>query len=163
MAVLTEKEKQEIRAALDECKRPFFLFHDDPDGLASFLLFYRYKREGKGHVVKAVPHITPAFVEKIQQYDADHVFILDIAMVDQEFIDAVKVPVTWIDHHEVLERDHVKYYNPRKSIHQNVPTPYMCYEVVQQELWLAVIGCVGDWYLPDFVAEQESRWMKPLP
>ncbi len=153
MAVLTEKEKQDIRAVLDECKRPFFLFHDDPDGLASFLLFYRYKREGKGHVVKAVPHITSAFVENIRQYGADHVFVLDIAVVDQEFIDEVKVPVTWIDHHEVLERERVAYYNPRKSIQQNVPTPYMCYEVVQQDLWLAVIGCVGDWFLPDFVAE----------
>ena len=163
MSVLTEKEKQEIRQALDECKRPLFFFHDDPDGLASFLLFYRYKREGKGYAIKAVPRITQAYAQKAESYGADQIFILDIALVDQEFLDAVKVPVTWIDHHAVQEREKVKYYNPRKSINQNIPTPYMCYEVVEQDLWLATVGCIGDWYLPDFAEEFRRQYPGLLP
>ena len=138
MVVLTQKERDEIKSALDTSVRPFIYFHDDPDGLASYLLFMRYKKEGKGHAVKAVPHITEAFVQRVKDYDADHVFILDIALVDQEFIDGVSVPVTWIDHHGVQDMQRVHYYNPRKSIGQNIPTPYMCYEVVQQDLWLEI-------------------------
>ncbi len=163
MPVLSQKEKEEIRDSLDSCKRPLFFFHDDPDGLASFLLLYRYKREGRGHAIKAVPHIVESFAQKVQNYGADHVFVLDIALVDQEFIDAAKVPVTWIDHHDVQEREHVKYYNPRKSVGENIPTPYMCYEVVQQDLWLATIGCIGDWYFPDFAEEFRKKYPALLP
>lgn len=163
MPVLTEKEKIEIRDVLDVCKRPLFFFHDDPDGLASFCLFYRYKREGKGHVVKAVPHITTAFLRYVNEYVPDALFILDIAMVDQDFLDGLSIPVVWIDHHEVLVRDRVNYYNPRKSINKNVPTPYMCYEVVGDDLWLATLGCIGDWYLPDFSVEFSKLYPAFLP
>ncbi|MBI4016764.1 MAG: DHH family phosphoesterase [Candidatus Aenigmarchaeota archaeon] len=163
MSVLSEKEKEEIRQALDNCKHPLFFFHDDPDGLASFLLFYRYKKEGKGYAVKAAPRIKLEFAQKVESYGADQVFVLDIAMVDQEFIDAVKVPVTWIDHHNVLEREKVRYYNPRKTIGQNIPTPYMCYEVVRQDLWLATVGCIGDWHMPDFAEEFRKQYPELLP
>ncbi|MBI4148552.1 DHH family phosphoesterase [Candidatus Woesearchaeota archaeon] len=161
--VLTQKERDEIKSALDTSARPFIYFHDDPDGLASYLLFMRYKKEGKGHAVKAVPHITDAFVQRVKDYDADHVFILDIALVDQEFIDGVGVPVTWIDHHGVQDMQRIHYYNPRKSIGQNIPTPYMCYEVVQQDLWLATVGCIGDWHLPDFAEEFRTQYPDLLP
>lgn len=163
MEVLSHKECKELKDALDTCKRPLFFFHDDPDGLASFLLLYRYKKEGKGHVVKAVPRITTAFLQQVESYGPDVLFVLDIAMVDQEFLDAVKIPVFWVDHHEVLVREGVKYYNPRKSKGINVPTPYMCYEVVREDLWLAVVGCVGDWYLPDLVDEFRKDYSELLP
>ena len=105
MEVLTQNERSKITDELMNCQRPLFLFHDDPDGLASFLLFYRWKKEGRGFPIKAVPRITIAYLQKIEDYDADKVFILDIANVDQEFLDLVKVPVVWIDHHQLLERD----------------------------------------------------------
>mgnify|MGYP001603039156 CR=1 FL=1 len=41
MDVLTADERSHIFDELTNCQRPLFLFHDDPDGLASFLLFYR--------------------------------------------------------------------------------------------------------------------------
>lgn len=149
MPVLTDDERSRILDELTNCQRPLFLFHDDPDGLASFLLFYRWKKEGRGFPVKALPRITTQYVERVTSYDADKVFILDIAMVDQEFLDAVKVPVIWIDHHPLLERDRVFYVNPRKRNNLNIPTPVMCYEVVEQDLWIAVTGTIGDWYLPE--------------
>ncbi len=150
--MLTDKELDEIRDELDHCKRPVYLFHDDPDGICSFLLFYRYMHEGKGIIVKTHPQITEMFARKVEEYGADKVFILDIAIVDQEFIDYVNIPVVWIDHHNVLERDRVKYYNPRKN-GNNIPPSYICYKVVKQDLWISMAGCIGDWYMPDFKDE----------
>lgn len=164
MDVLTAEEREKILDELTNCQRPLFFFHDDPDGLASFLLFYRWKKEGRGYPVKAVPRITQEFVQKVVDFDADKVFILDIANVDQEFLDAVKVRVVWIDHHPLQERDRVMYFNSRKKNNLNIPTPKMCYEVVQQDLWLAVVGCVGDWYLPvDLLDAYRKKYPDLLP
>ncbi len=161
--MLTDKEVAKIKDALLSYKKPFFLFHDDPDGLASFLLFYRFVKEGRGYVVKALPKITKEYAKKVEDYGADIVFILDIAMVDQEFIDAVKVPIYWIDHHPVLERENVNYFNPRKTV-GNIPTPAMCYQIVQQDLWLTVTGCIGDWYWPtELVEEFRKKYPGLLP
>ena len=38
--MLEEKDYAEIRKELETSKNPLFLFHDDPDGLTSFLLLY---------------------------------------------------------------------------------------------------------------------------
>ncbi|MEK6857494.1 MAG: hypothetical protein AABX39_02810, partial [Nanoarchaeota archaeon] len=161
--MLADKEVAKIKDALISHTKPFFLFHDDPDGLASFLLLYRFVKEGRGYVVKARPQITKDYVKKIEDYGADIVFILDIAMVDQEFIDAVKVPIYWIDHHPVLERENVNYFNPRKTV-GNIPTPIMCYQIVQQDLWLTVTGCIGDWYWPtELVEEFRTKFPGLLP
>lgn len=164
MDVLTQTERTRILEELTNCQRPLFFFHDDPDGLASFLLFYRWKKEGRGFPIKAAPRITEQFAQRVIDFDADKVFILDIANVDQEFLDAVKVPVIWIDHHELQQRDHVTYFNSRKRNNLNVPTPKMCYEVVQEDLWLAVCGCIGDWYLPeDLIVEFRKKYLDLLP
>ena len=150
--MITEKQINEIKDELDHCKRPIFFFHDDPDGLCSFLLFYRYTREGKGIVIKTHPKITEMFIRKVDEYGADKVFVLDIAMVDQEFIDGVRIPVVWVDHHEPQERNKVKYYNPRIR-GNNIPPSEICYKVVKQDMWISMAGCIGDWYIPDFVEE----------
>ncbi len=148
--MLTEKQIKQIRDELDNCKRPIFFFHDDPDGLASFLLLYRYVKEGKGIVLKARPTLTTMFAAKAVEYGADKVFVLDIANVDQEFIDMVKVPVIWIDHHTPVERDNVKYFNSRLKNNTNTAAAYMCHQIVKTDDWIALIGCIGDWYMPDF-------------
>ncbi|MBD3361274.1 hypothetical protein GF358_00625 [Candidatus Woesearchaeota archaeon] len=151
--MLTEKQIKQIRDELDNCKRPIFFFHDDPDGLASFLLFYRYIKEGRGTVVKARPVLTEMFAEKANNYEADKIFVLDIANVEQKFIDTVKVPVIWIDHHTPVEREKVKYYNSRLNKNSNIPVSYMCHQVVKQDEWIALVGCLGDWYIPSFFKE----------
>ena len=162
--MLTQNEIAQIKDALTTSKKPYFYFHDDPDGLASYLLFYRYIKEGQGFVVKARPHITNTFVERVKHYGADRVFVLDIANVDQEFIDQVKIPVIWIDHHTPQQPQNVAYYNPRaKPNGQNIPTPVLCYQVVQQDLWLATIGSIGDWYFPPFAKEFTQQYPDILP
>ena len=105
--MLLDKQVLEIRSAIEKSERPFFLFHDDPDGLASFVMLYKKYGKGHGMAVKSVPRITTFFGEQALRHDADAIFVLDVAMVDQEFIDMVKVPVYWIDHHTPLERKNV--------------------------------------------------------
>ena len=162
--MLNEKEIQQIKTELETCKRPLFFFHDDQDGLASFLLLYRYIKEGRGTVLKAKPQLTEQYARKVEEYGADKVFILDIALVDQEFIDQAKVPVIWIDHHEPIKREKVKYFNPRiKDETANIPVAYLCYQVAQKDLWIAMVGCLGDWYLPDFTEEFKKKYPDLLP
>lgn len=149
-----------VRDALRTCKNPVFFFHDDPDGFCSFLLLYRFVREGSFFCVKSSPRVTEnLFARKVEEFGADAVFILDVALVDQEFVDAVNVPVFWIDHHDMQDVDGVTYVNPRRY-GENIPTSAVCWDVVQedhpQDLWLAVAGCVADWYMPRFASALKS-------
>ncbi len=165
--MLSEKEVAQVKDTLLHTKHPFYFFHDDPDGLASFLLFYRTIKEGKGFCVKAFPHITTDFIRHVEAFDADVVFVLDIAMVDQEFIDGVHKPVYWIDHHTPLQRERVKYFNPRVTTGENVCTPVLCWQVMgeqrPQDLWIATTGAIGDWYFPKFAAEFQKQRPDILP
>ena len=158
---LTPSQVKQIRDELVTCKNPLFFFHDDPDGLCSFLLLYRYIREGHGIVVKSVPRIDEKFLRKVEEYTPDKVFILDIAIVDQYFIDEAKKPIVWIDHHEPLDRAKVKYFNPRvKDPKKNTPATALCYQITQNDLWIAAAGCIGDWFVPDFYKEFAKKYPK---
>ena len=157
--MLTQKQFRQIKEELDNCQNPLFFFDDDPDGLCAFLLLYRYKKEGHGFVVKTHPKLDVRSVAKIEQYDADKVFVLDVAKLEQDFIDASKAPVIWIDHHGPYERNNVKYFNPRLiKKDANIPTTYLCYGVVKQDLWIAMVGCIADYYMPDFFDEFKKKY-----
>ncbi|MBW3015710.1 DHH family phosphoesterase [Candidatus Woesearchaeota archaeon] len=155
--MLRTEDYDKIREELDNCKRPLFFFDDDADGLTSFLLLYRYKREGKGICVKSKPMLDVKFVRKVNEYKPDKVFVLDMALIDQEFLDDVKVPVVWIDHHDPVERDRVRYFNPRKY-GEHTPVSYICYKVVEKDLWIGMTGCIADWYMPDFAKDFKEKY-----
>jgi len=149
--MLPEKQYQQIRDELKNCKNPLFFYDDDPDGLCSFLLLYRYIKEGRGIAVKTHPTLDARSAPKIVECNADKVFVLDVAHLEQDFIDASPVPVIWIDHHGPFDRHNVKYFNPRLiKKDANFPTTYLCYKVTQQDLWIAMVGCIADMHLPDF-------------
>ena len=40
----------------------------------------------------------------------------------------------------------------------NIPTTYLCYKVVQQDLWIAMTGCIADYYMPDFYDEFKKKY-----
>ncbi|MBW2992501.1 hypothetical protein KY345_04760 [Candidatus Woesearchaeota archaeon] len=164
--MISEKQIKEIREELDYSKRPLFFFHDDPDGLCSFLLLYKYVREGKGIVIKSSPKVGVQFLPKVEEYGPDKIFILDIALVNQDFLDKVKVPVIWIDHHDPLDRDNVKYYNPRlNDADDNTPVSYYCYQATQREedLWIAICGIVGDWFMLPLSKQFSKKYPHLLP
>ena len=162
--MLSEKQIQEIREELDTCKRPLFFFHDDADGLCSFLLLYRYIREGKGIIIKTTPKIDSKFTNKVLEYAPDKIFVVDIAIVEQEFIDEAKTPIIWIDHHSPLQRTNIKYYNPRiENQEDNIPISKICYDIVKEDMWIAAIGAVADWHWPDFIEEFRTKYPDLLP
>ena len=164
--MLTPAEVHKLREELVTCTNPFFIYHDDPDGLASYLLFYRFLREGKGFVLKAVPHIKKEMVRHVVGASADKVFVLDIAMMDQDFVDALGMTVVWVDHHQPQDLQRVKYFNPRLR-GKNIPTPVLCWQVVgeprPQDLWIATVGSIGDWYFPEYVKAFREQYPDLLP
>lgn len=163
--MLPEKQLKQIREELDNCKKPLIFFHDDSDGLSSFLLLYKYKGDGKGVVVKSKPLIDEKFLRIVEEYQPDKVFIVDIAQVSQDFADAVKVPIIWIDHHLGAEKiRNLKQFNPRFTDEKdNSPASTICYNVVKQNLWLCAVGTVGDWQLTKETKEFSKKYPELLP
>ncbi len=141
-----------IRKQLETCKDPLFFYDDDPDGLSSYLLLQKFVQKGKGIVLKMSMQSDQDFIlRKISEYKPDSVFILDRAIVDQDMIDQITVPVTLIDHHTPLDLKGITYFNPLTFGEKNPqPTSYWCYKIVKQNIWIAMVGCVSDWYIPDF-------------
>jgi single-stranded DNA-specific DHH superfamily exonuclease len=153
--MLTENQMKEIREALLNSKRPLFFFHDDADGMASFLQFYKQVKNGKGIIVKSTPHVDHRFIQTAKNYDPDIIFILDLALVDQDFVDEVKKKILWIDHHDLQDIKGVNYYNPKQNKKDdNTCISKLSYDIFKKNLWIAAIGTIGDWQLqPDIRTE----------
>lgn len=152
--MLTDKQIAFLREELKTAKNPLFIHDDDADGLASFLLLYKINKEGKNFILKTIPKIDATFVEKVKNYDPDKIFILDVPIVEQEFIDQVKRPIFWLDHHQPLDRQKVHYFNPRiNDPSAYIATSMLAWQVSQQpeDMWIAAVGCLGDYYQPDFI------------
>jgi single-stranded DNA-specific DHH superfamily exonuclease len=161
---IPQNQLDEIRQELITCSRPVFFFHDDPDGLCSFLLLYKFVKSGKGVIVKTVPRLTKdIFAGKVEEYGADKVFILDVAEADDDFIEAVKVPIVWIDHHAPVNKPGVKYFNPRvEKPDEYSPVSYWCYKALENDLkndmWLSAVGSISDAYYPAFMDEFRKKY-----
>ncbi len=169
--MLTKKQLQEIREHLQKAQNPIFFFDNDPDGLCSFLLLRRWIERGKGVAVKGSAFLKKEYFRKVIELEPDYIFILDKPRVEQEFFDKVEqvnLPIVWIDHHKPDQEipDYVSYYNPlfnSEKIKGNFseprevaePVTALCYQVTQkkEDLWIAVVGCISDKFLPDFYSE----------
>ncbi len=155
--MIPENKIKELRKELKDSYRPLFFFDDDPDGLASFLLFYRFNKEGKGIIIKDGPKVEKKYARKVNEYSPDKVFILDKPIVEQDFIDNISQKIIWLDHHPAVKRKNIHYYNPRLyDKDNNMPTSYWAYKVVEQDLWIAMTGIVGDWQLPEKLSKEFS-------
>ncbi len=160
--MLTKKQIKEIKEHLDKAQNPLFFFDNDQDGLCSFLLLQRYLGRGKGIPVRSFPELDKSYFRRVEELNADYIFILDKPVVSSDFFDAVRqinIPVVWIDHHDIDRKtipDFVDYYNPIFNRgKKNEPVTYLCQKIAKQkeDIWLAVIGCVADHFIPDFYSE----------
>jgi oligoribonuclease NrnB/cAMP/cGMP phosphodiesterase (DHH superfamily) len=162
--MLTEEQLEEIREHLKKAHNPLFFFDNDNDGLASFLLLRRAIGSGKGVAIKSFPDMNSSYFRKVEELNPDYVFILDKPLVSEEFLKKtfeMNIPVVWIDHHETIDHfenfSNVSYYNPIKNNEKstNEPVTYWCYQVVKnkKDIWIAITGCIGDGYLPEFYEE----------
>jgi len=162
--MLTKKQVKEIREHLDKAQNPVFFFDNDQDGLCSFLLLQRFAEKGRWVAVKSYPEMDKGYFRRVGELGADYIFILDKPVVGEGFwkeVEQVNIPVVWIDHHDVRADGEevpgfVNYYNPvynRKST--NEPVSALCYHVAQKkkDIWLAVVGCISDSFLPDFYSD----------
>ncbi|MBN2454334.1 hypothetical protein JXB11_02200 [Candidatus Woesearchaeota archaeon] len=156
---LNAKQYDQIREEIEKSDRPLIFFHDDADGLSSFLLLYRHIMKGKGIMVKPLPIVDEKYLHYVEEYSPDRIFVVDIAVVEQEFIDRAGKPVVWIDHHTPLKRKNVLYFNPRSSeLSDSEPVSYVCYKALKRDLWIAMTGAIGDWYMPDFAGEFAEKY-----
>ena len=155
--MITEKEIAKIKELLDNTHRPLIFFDDDPDGLCSFLMIYKYIGDGRGIPIKTSPDLSAQYLNIVNDYGPDRIIILDKPLVSNEFITKTKVPILWIDHHPIPEESKkVDYFNPLKSDEtDNSPTSYWIYKIINDPkyMWLGMIGTVSDWFIPDFSKE----------
>ncbi len=154
------KDFKRIKKELDECEKPLIFFDDDPDGLSSFLILYRYAQKGKGIIVKSTPKLTEVDAKKAEEYGADKVFAVDLPVVGQDFVDALHVPFIYVDHHVPPDLKGVEFYfNPRtyeESLYY--PASLICYNVVKQDIWIAAVGVTGDFLYPPFMEEFKKQY-----
>ncbi|MEM2956272.1 MAG: DHHA1 domain-containing protein [Candidatus Pacearchaeota archaeon] len=161
--MLNKEQLQEIREWLEKAQNPLFFFDNDVDGLISFLLLQRFIERGKGIPIKSFPELNKSYARKISELKPDVIFILDKPLVDAAFFEEARVqniPVIWIDHHPLQKiEEGVYYYNPLQG--ENIssePVSYWCFNITKKDLWLAMIGCIADWFVPDFIDEFRKRY-----
>jgi len=163
--MLSEKQIKEIREHLDRAQNPIFFFDNDVDGLCSFLLLRRFIDRGYGVAIKSYPELDVNYARKIDELNADYVFVLDKPVVSDGFKEAVKekgIPFVWIDHHNIDpgNLNGIEYYNPSKVSDNSEPVTYLCWKVISKndDLWIALCGCIADAYLPDFSGEVKKQF-----
>jgi single-stranded DNA-specific DHH superfamily exonuclease len=171
--MLTKNQIKEIKEHLEKAQNPLFLFDNDQDGLCSFLLLQKYIKRGKGFPIKVSPALTKDYFRKVKELNADYIFVLDQPEISEEFFKETQennIPLVWIDHHEIKDvyvPDFIYYYNPIYNKNQkekeekfSEPTTYLCYQINQQEkdLWLAVVGCIADNFIPDFYKTFKKKY-----
>ena len=162
--MLTQKEILEFRELLNTAQNPLFLFDNDTDGLSAFLLLRRLAGKGKGVVIKSFPDLNESYTRKLYEFNPDYVFVLDKPLIAKEFIDtalSLGIKVVWLDHHPLQEHEGVFYFNPLASEPAtNEPTSYWAYQIAgrKNDAWLAMLGCIGDWFLPEFSQEFHKQY-----
>jgi len=167
--MLTLEQLQEIKEHLEKAQNPLFFFDNDADGLCSFLLLRRAIGRGRGVAIKSFPDLNQSYARKISELNPDYIFILDKPIVSEGFLKETQeknLKVIWIDHHEISFPDLsqfslVHYYNSMKEEKKSSePVTYWAYKIAgrEEDLWLAIAGCIGDGYLPEFSKKAEKEY-----
>ena len=171
--MLNEKQLNEIKEHLEKAQNPLFYYDNDADGLCSFLLFRRFLGRGKGVAVRSYPDLNKQYASKAKELKADYIFVLDKPIISREFAKEIKemgVPFVWIDHHDMNNDPEkfsnefgVYYYNPFKNNGEersDEPVTYLAYRITnrKEDLWIALMGCIADHYMPDFAKEFEEEY-----
>jgi single-stranded DNA-specific DHH superfamily exonuclease len=155
---LTDAELAAFRTTVLEAKRPLIFYDDDADGLCSYLLCFRARGDGTGIRVHNSAMLTAEYLRKVEETLPDLIVVLDKPYIEQSFIDAVSVPIVWLDHHDVQQPQgsHITYYNPRKeNTADNRCTTYWVWRALgrPEDLWLATVGTISDWQVTEVAAQ----------
>jgi single-stranded DNA-specific DHH superfamily exonuclease len=166
------KKLSDVKEKLMYYKSPLILYDDDPDGVSSFILMFRYLKDAYYTLVKSSPNVSSVYLSKVVEYNPDVIIILDKPLLDESFIEEANLPIFWFDHHIKQKIRHPKLIeiNPRDYGITNRPTAHIIYDFIygdsnnkdsiktnqdpfdkdMNNLYIATLGCIGDWTLPDF-------------
>jgi len=168
---LSLEKQKELREHFERAQNPVFFFDNDADGLCSFLILRRWLGRGKGVAVRSYPGLNESYAKRAQELNADYVFILDKPVLTREFlsiIDKMNLPCIWIDHHVNQNEDFsdlksFESYNYAYEGKSGEPVTYASYKLTgrKEDLWIAIVGCIADHYLPDFSKEFAEKY--PIP
>ncbi|NPE26598.1 DHH family phosphoesterase [Methanococcoides sp. SA1] len=167
--MLTSSQLEEIRDQLERSQNPLFFYDNDADGLCSFLILRRALDRGRGVAIKSFPDLKPQYNHKVSELNPDLIVILDKAELSEEFANHAEelgIPILWIDHHEskTLQETIQKtsYFNTLPSAE---PISYVAQKIFNrpQDIWLGIIGCIGDVYMPDFATKFSEENPDLLP
>lgn len=176
--MLSAAQIEKMVEHLEKAQNPLFFFDNDIDGLASFLILRRYANRGKGVAIKSFPELDASYARKINELNADYVFVLDKPRIDEGFLKEalrMNIPVVWLDHHnidndhgnekiyEALEKayENLYIYNPaRDNIEQSEPVSYLAYKVTKrkEDMWVSMMGCISDGFMPEFAGEFKKQY-----
>ena len=158
--MLTNAQLTDVRERLERSQNPVFIYDNDADGLCSYVLLRRFLGRGKGMAVRTHPDIDAGYARKAQGLGADLVIVLDCPFLGDAFVEELvkaSIPILWIDHHVVdsphYAHSHVTAFNPARSVQPSAePVTYWCYTLTKrtEDMWIALMGCVADHYLPSF-------------
>jgi single-stranded DNA-specific DHH superfamily exonuclease len=160
--MLTNEQMEEFRKQLENASNPVFFFDNDVDGLAAFLIIRKFYGRGKGVAIKSYPSLNRQYIRKLDEFKPDLIVVVDKPLISQEFIDAAKergLHIVWLDHHPRpadLDSETISYFNPlEQEPRDNRPTAYWAYQIINSKSydWIAMLGCIWDWYVPDFAEE----------
>ena len=146
----------DARKLLEESADPLFFYHDDPDGLCAYLILKRYFKKGHGHMVKASPYLSADFLPRVEEHKSDLIVVLDIAHIEEDFIQQAKLPIIWIDHHDPNPKKGTIYINPKNYDQKdNKPASWLCHLLTNSDFWLGAVGSVSDWEIPEGIEKLE--------
>jgi single-stranded DNA-specific DHH superfamily exonuclease len=59
-----------------------------------------------------------------------------------------------------VPKGNFNYYNPYHNDKTSEPVSYLCYKITNnnEDIWLAIIGCISDYYIPEFYGEFEKKY-----
>ncbi len=158
-----------MREQLEASQNPLFFYDNDCDGLCSFLILRKALDRGRGVVIKSFPDLKAQYTRKVDELNPDAIIILDKAELSEEFANHAEekgIPIIWIDHHksktpqEIIDK--TSYYTSYPS---SEPTSYIAQKIFNrpQEIWLSIIGCIGDVYMPSFAKQFSEENPELLP
>ena len=143
---------QQARKKIKIARKPLFFFDDDPDGLSSYLILKKHFNKGIGVPVKRNDD-DALYERKVQEHRPDLIVTLDKPRILQDFVDMFSVPVIVVDHHPVNQLKGALYINPRIYDKEDTrPTTYWAYQLAEEDSkvqWIAAVGIVADYFLPD--------------
>lgn len=162
--MLAKNKLTEIKELLENSQNPLFFFDNDADGICSYAILRRALGRGKGVVIKSFPSLGKQYFHKIEELNPDTIIILDKPKVSKEFVEKIKeknLPIIWIDHHdEKIDKEILEYVNYFNSSPTSEPVTFIAQKIFnrKQDKWLAMIGCIGDVYMPNFSKEFSKEY-----